>query len=91
MAYGNEEVTNLTSHFGDAFSQSESGRLAEWVSFRQFMITNWYRSNMEEILLSLSSDETKSQIFPCMSELAKICRVIPVQTSSVERTFSQFN
>ena len=89
MAYGNDEVATLTLHFGNALSQSESDMLAEWASFRQFMIPNWSQSSMEEVLLSLSSDETRSQIFPCMSELAKICRVIPVHTSTVERTFSQ--
>ena len=35
------------------------------------------------------SQEAPSEIYPKMSALAKICRVLPVQTADVERTFSQ--
>ncbi len=43
-----------------------------------------------EVIRDLCSDTTfVASVFPIMSSFAKICRVIPVQTADVERTFSQ--
>ena len=42
-----------------------------------------------EVVSDLCVNPTITAIFPIMSVLAKICRVVPVHTADVERTFSQ--
>ena len=43
----------------------------------------------KDVISKLCCDSSWAVIFPNISTLAKICRVIPVQTADVERTFSQ--
>ena len=42
-----------------------------------------------EVILDLCTNSTTHTIFPNMSTMAKIYRVIPIHTADVERTFSQ--
>jgi hypothetical protein len=43
----------------------------------------------KEVISKLCCDSSWAAIYPNMSTLAKICRVVPIQTADVERTFSQ--
>ncbi len=42
-----------------------------------------------EVISKLCNDTAWEEIYPNMSTLGKICRVIPIHTADVERTFSQ--
>eukprot|EP00118_Oscarella_pearsei_P000684 m.5555 g.5555 ORF g.5555 m.5555 type:complete len:283 (+) comp13492_c0_seq1:3-851(+) len=87
LAYGNEEIKALSSQFASAVA-SEDESLSEWSSFRQYMHENWMTQTQEEIISTLCLEGTMfPKIFPNMSSLAKICRVVPVHTADVERFF----
>ena len=53
------------------------------------MKENWAGMKQKDVISKLCCDSSWAVIFPNISTLAKICRVIPVQTADVERTFSQ--
>ena len=63
--------------------------LKECSSFRQFMRENCGEMKHKEVVSKLCSDSSWTLIYPNMSTFAKICRVVPIQTADVERTFSQ--
>jgi hypothetical protein len=58
-------------------------------SYRQFLKDNCSEMKFSDVILDLCTNSTTRTIFPNMSTLAKICRVIPIHTADVERTFSQ--
>ena len=43
----------------------------------------------KDVIHDLCTNPTSRALYPSMSALAQICRVIPVHTAGVERTFSQ--
>ena len=55
----------------------------------QFLKGNCSEMKFSEVILDLCTNSTTNTIFPNMSTLAKICRVIPIHTADVKRTFSQ--
>ena len=63
--------------------------LEEWSSFRQFMKDSCEHLKQREVISNLCCDSSWTTIYPNMSVLAKICRVVPIHTADVERTFSQ--
>ena len=89
MAYGNNEIGLLSSQFSEALPSSEAEVISEWSSYKQFMMENCTEMSLGQIITDLCTDTTKGRIFPNMTALAKICRVIPIHTGNVERTFSQ--
>ena len=42
-----------------------------------------------DVLNDLCTNDTSAALFPNMAQFARICRVIPIHTADVERTFSQ--
>ena len=45
--------------------------------------------SQKEVIGKLCKDVTLIQIFPNLSQLARICRTLPIHTADVERSFSQ--
>ena len=43
----------------------------------------------KDVIHDLCTNPTTRALYPNISKLAQICRVIPVHTAGVERTFSQ--
>ena len=90
MAYGNNEIELLSSQFSEALPSSSLAEvLSECSVYKQFMMENCAEMSLGQIITDLSIDTTKGRIFPNMTTLAKICRVIPIHIANVERTFLQ--
>ena len=85
--YGNDNVERLATQFQDVVAEPIAC-IEEWSSFKQFMKENWVGMKQKDVISKLCCDSSWAVIFPNISTLAKICRVIPVQTADVERTFS---
>ena len=88
LNYGNNEIIEISNQFSDV-TGSEEDCLHEWSSYRQFLNDSCTNLKHREIINDLCTNSTTSGIFPIMSKIAKICRVIPIHTADVERTFSQ--
>ena len=86
--YGNDDVERLATQFQDVVAEPIAC-IEEWRCFKQFMKENWVGMKQKDVISKLCCDSSWAVIFPNISTLAKICRVIPVQTADVERTFSQ--
>ena len=90
MQYGIEEIERLAQQYqGLGIIASTEECIDEWKSYRQFLQDNCSIMKFSEVILDLCTNCTAIRIFPNMSTLAKICRVIPIHTADVERTFSQ--
>ncbi len=88
--YGKTAIITLADQFqGVVASRSEC--LEEWIAYREFLRENFKRGLLtkhREVIRDLCSNVTAA-LFPNMSTFAQICRVIPIHTADVERTFSQ--
>ena len=91
MTYGNDHITNLSKQYQDdeGVCSSLEECLEEWGCFRQYMHDNYKKLKHRDIIKELCSNSTISSIFPNMSVFAQVCRVVPIHTADVERTFSQ--
>ena len=92
MTYGNNHITNLAqqySHDSDCVCGTSEEWLEEWGCFRQYMHDNYLNLKHRDVIKELCSNKTISSIFPNMSTFAQVCRVVPIHTADVERTFSQ--
>ena len=62
----------------------------EWSSFRHFQNDPSNNTKaLEAVVNEHCTNPTSSRVFPTVSAMANICRVVPIHTSDVERTFSQ--
>ena len=90
MEYGVQEIETLARHYqGLEIIGSIEECVDEWKSYRQFLKGNCSEMKFSEVIIHLCTNSTTSTIFPNMSTLAKIGRVIPIYTADVEWTFSQ--
>ena len=93
MQYGNAHIKNLAEHYQGDNDVSVCGSpdqcLEEWSSFRQYMHDNYLKLRHKDVIRELCSNKTISCIYPNMGTFAEVCRVVPIHTSDVERTFSQ--
>ena len=91
MEYGLQEIerTLARQYQGLEIIGSVEECVDEWKSYRQFLQDSCSEMKFSEVIQDLCTNSTTATIFPNMSRLAKICRVIPVHTADVERTFSQ--
>lgn len=88
--YVYDQVERLFTQFQSTCYLSDLQECAgEWTGFRQFLLDNYRHKKHREVVQALCSDSTPGSIYPNMSVLAKICRVIPIHSADVERTFSQ--
>lgn len=88
--YGNEDVEKLSMHYHLTDTLAEPQEcLAEWSSFRQLLKDSSRLKTHSEVIQYLCTDATMAQIYPNLSTIAKICRVVPIHSSDAERTFSQ--
>ena len=86
--FGNQDVETIAHQFEGVVADPMEC-LEEWSSFRQFLKENCSTMKHREVISNLCSDPSWQAIYPNMSTFAKICRVVPIQTADVERTFSQ--
>ena len=82
MDYGNSEIEKLAEQYQGTVASIQDC-LDEWSSYRQFLKDSCNR------MKHTCCNTTTGAIFPNMSILGKICRVLPIHTADVERTFSQ--
>ena len=88
--YGNEQVARLVNQFQCTGCVTDLQECTgEWTSFRQFLKDNYSQKKRGEVVKALCSDSTLASVHPNMSTMAKICRVVPINSADVERTFSQ--
>ena len=90
--YGNTDITTLSDQFqGVVASTGEC--VEEWIGYCQFLqnvkCTAEHSTTHRDAIKDLCSNATTAALFPNISRLAKICRVVPIHTADVERTFSQ--
>lgn len=88
LEYGNTQIEELSTQYQGVVASSECC-LEEWNSYRQYLRESCVHLKHSEVIQDLCTNQTVAAIFPNMSALAKICRVVPVHTADVERTFSQ--
>ena len=101
MSYGNEFLGVLEDHYGkELAAKSVEGEeftvpalvssdiRTEWVTFRRYITTRPKEDNTK-LLMELATNSMLVQMFPHLSDLAKVYLSIPVGTASVERSFSQ--
>ena len=87
--YGNKEIENHAKQFDKVIDDSLEC-VEEWASYRQYLKDNYSQRKHRDVISDLcSSTSPASIVYPNMSVIAKICRVIPIHTADVERTFSQ--
>lgn len=87
MEYGLQEIETLARQYqGLEIIGSVEECVDEWKSYCQFLLDSCREMKFSEVIQDLCTNSTTATIFPNMS---KICRVIPVHTADVERTFSQ--
>jgi len=92
MTYGNNHITNLSKqyqHEGVCVFGTSEECLEEWGCFRQYMHDKYLDLKHRDVIKELCSNKTMSSIFPNMNAFAQVCRVVPIHTADVERTFSQ--
>ena len=90
MNYGNTEIETLSKHFdGTGALGSSEICLEEWTGYRQFLRENENTRSHGDVIKHLCTNTSSAQVFPNMSALGQICRVVPIHTADVERTFSQ--
>ena len=88
--YGNNYVKELATHFQETGIVSDVDVcLSEWTHFRQFMRANLMQDTHQDVIKSLCCDATLAHVYPNLSTFAQICRVVPIASCDVERTFSQ--
>lgn len=90
--YGNDYIESLSKHYqyeDVCVCGSSDECLEEWRCFRQYMHDNYQNLKHRDVIKELCSNRTISSIFPNVSAFAKVCRVVPIHTADVERTFSQ--
>ena len=88
--YGNNHITNLAEQYQhDSVCDTSEECLEEWgcLEFRQHMHDNYLKHR--DAIKELCSNKTISEIFSNMSAFTQVCRVVPIHTADVERTFSQ--
>ena len=88
LDYGNVGIAALSEHFMEVVASKEVC-LEEWSGYRQFLRVSANLTTHSEVINDLCSSDTTSTLFPNMAQFARICRVIPIHTADVERTFSQ--
>lgn len=92
MAYGNSQIQTLAKQYycdGEGTCASPHECLEEWSGFRQFLSDSFRPMKHKDVIHDLCTNPTTRALYPNMSTLAQICRVIPIHTATVERTFSQ--
>ena len=92
MAYGNTQIQTLAKQYycdGDGTLASPHECLEEWSGYRQYLSNSFRQTKHKDVIHDLCTNPTTRALYPNMSTLAQICRVIPVHTAGVERTFSQ--
>ncbi|XP_065831995.1 zinc finger protein 862-like [Oscarella lobularis] len=94
MQYGNNNVSVLAEQFLPSGAiEGVDECLQEWFTLKAYMRKNWVSSDssmsQKEVIEKLCKDFTLIQIFPNLSQLARICRTLPIHTADVERSFSQ--
>ena len=87
--HGIDDVKRLATHYGTSeILATPEECLSKWSSFKQFVKERGVNSHADMTQL-LCTNSKLAQIYPNMTTMAQICRVIPVHSADVERTFLQ--
>ena len=86
--YGNKQIENLSIQY-QGTDDSIQDCLDEWSNYRQFLQESCKQLKHRDVINDLCTNHSTAAIFPIMSKLSNICRVVPIHTADVERTFSQ--
>ena len=89
--YGETQVEKLGEKYGlgDSPIISCDDLKLEWLDFRIYMLSNYSKMLMKDVLTSLATQgSTISTAYPNLSKLAQICLVLPISTADCERGFS---
>ena len=85
MEYGVQEIETFAQHYqGLQIIGSIEECIDEWKTYRQFLLDNCSDMRFSEVIQDLCINSTTATIFPNMSTLAKICRVIPIHTADAD-------
>ena len=87
LQFGNNDVKTLSEHYHGTLDGPQEC-LAEWSSCRQFLQNRHFKKH-NEVIEYLCTDPVMVQMYPNICAMAQICRVIPIHSADVERTFSQ--
>ena len=94
IEYGNTDITTLSNQLHGVVARTGEC-LEEWIGYRQFLqvakCTTEHSVKHRDGIKDLCSNATTAALFSNMSKLAEICRVVPIHTADVERTFPQLN
>lgn len=89
LQHGVEGIKELARQYATILPTAEEC-LEEWSSFRQYLKDHCTHLKQSEVIDQLCGRmSTLASIFPIMSTIGQICRVLPIHTADVERTFSQ--
>ena len=88
MEYDNKQIENLSSQYQGTVDSIQNC-LDEWSSYRQFLQESCKQLKHRDVINGLCINHSTAAIFSNISKLGKICRVVPINTADVERTFSQ--
>ena len=85
MAYGNTKIQTLAKQYhredGTIGTASPHECLEEWNGYRQFLSHSFRQAKHKDDIYDLCTNPTTRALYPNMSRLAQICRVIPVHTA----------
>ena len=100
-SYGEEFLGVLEDHYGkELAAESIEGEefiiptlvspdiRTEWMTFRRY-ITRQSKEDTMKLLKELATNSMLAEMFPYLSDLAKVSPLIAVGTASVERSFSR--
>ena len=89
VQFGNDNVRQLSEYYkNSAILTGTENCLAEWSSCKQ-LIQNTQFTKHGEVIHYLSTDPSMHRMYPNLCTLAQICRVVPIHSADVERSFSQ--
>ena len=87
VQFGNDDVRKLSEHYQNSGILSGSENcLAEWSSCKQ-LIQNSQLKKHGDVIHYLATDQSVRNMYPNLCTLAQICRVVPIHSADVERTF----
>ena len=88
--YGNNELQLLSTHYGSGQKAdiNKEALLSEWVMLKQLIAEKFREISCKNFLTLVSTNDSLTTMFPNLSTLAFIARILPVSTAECERCFS---
>ena len=89
-SFGENSIEKFCEHYGsDPSPVIDIEQIkSEWSVFSIYMFQNCKTMSLNGVLELLSTNRTIQSLYPNLSRLATICRILPVSTVDCERAFS---